>query len=348
MSSKAENNDLVALVSDQAELFMRLTQAGYVTSLQSHTLPITISDKALSGAVNPDNAVLRHENAMWSIEYQAAAIKTNNKVEHYFATKAANTLIEGIWHLINSNLCSLVQIKETFQVRFRKNDLRKALKDMGSEKNGTQINKLLTILESSTLTVTKKGDRDNRNTSLSMKGTYLQNARTITSDDPAVDGLYEAILHPVLANDLFRGDYRDISIQYLGSTSELNEIYRSLIHMMRHEFTRADASKEQYAFTLWFDELLWSSGKLSKLKQNSKRRTLGSLESLLIKTGVISGRKNFYREWVMNGAAGEKDFKIVLTPSIEWGKDQRRSNQKFKLLQQKVQEITYKTTLLLD
>ncbi len=71
-----------------------------------------------------------------------------------------------------------------------------------------------------------------------MKGTYLQNARTITSDDPAVDGLYEAILHPVLANDLFRGDYRDISIQYLGSTSELNEIYRSLIHMMRHEFTR--------------------------------------------------------------------------------------------------------------
>ncbi|MGR5347583.1 hypothetical protein [Vibrio mediterranei] len=343
----SKNNEISLAVNDQADLFLQMIQEGYATSLRSHSLPITISDKSLSGAVHPKDAVLKTENDLWSIEYQAAAIKNGPKVEHYFATKAASTIIEGVWDLINTNKCSLLQIKETFMIRFRKLDLRKALKERGAEKSGTQVNKLLEILESSTLTVIRKGGQDNKNTSVSMKGTYLQNARTINSDDPAIDGLYEAILHPFLANDLYRGDYRDISIEYLKGSTELNEVYKALIHMMRHEFTRADAKQEQYSFTLWFDEVLWSAGKLNKMKQDSKRKTLNSLQSILVETGVVSCAENFTKKWVLNSKVGEKDFYISITPSIEWGQDQRRSNKKFMLIQERIDNLAAENAILI-
>lgn len=344
MSKSLTNEDANV---NQAEIFRELMVAGFTTSLRSHTLPITIADRSLSGAVDSAKTVQTHENDKFRIEYTAAPIAEKNGTNHYFATKAANTVIEGIWRLIHLNQCSLSQIKQSFVIRFRKNDLRNALSDLGAEKGGTQLNKLLKILETATLNVTFKGDEHNKNTSIKMNGSYLQSSKVIESDDPAIDGLYEATLHPLLANDLYRGDFRDIALNFVSGNSELNEFYRSLLHLMRHEFTNADAKAEQFSFEVWLDELLWNSGKLEKLKQDSKRRTVSKICQLLVENKVITDSDKFSKSWKLNSKTGERDFLICIIPSIEWGKDQRRSNAQFKTVKTRIDALVSHSTLSL-
>ncbi|KDM91048.1 hypothetical protein [Photobacterium galatheae] len=322
-----------------AAVFMDNLSDGYTTSLSAHQLPLTISDKALSGKVAPSMAVKKSSRDGWTITHKAAQIinPSTQEVEHYFATKPAMTILDAVWDLINMKKCSLEQDGNTFTVTFRKYDLRKYLYSINKSRSGKQINEQIEILQSSVLEVANSSLKRNDGISnVKLTGTYFQSAYEIESDNPRLDGLYRATLHPVIAEDLMQGRFRDVEKTYLSGTSESNEIYKACIHKMRHQFTNADASAEKISFTILLGDLLFSAGKMEEMTQGAMRRAVNVLREKMVNNGIISSKENMLSEWVFDAARKVNDYQLVITPTIEWGESQRRSNAKYKRQQEQL------------
>lgn len=324
-----------------AVIFLNSLADGYTTSLSSHQLPLTISDKALTGSVDPQKSIKKISRDGWVITHKAAQIQNDEtgKVEYYFATKPAMAALDGIWDLVNMNKCALNQKGSTFIVTFRKNDLRNYLASINKTFSGKKLNQQLEILESSVLEIfggaPTSGDE---NRGLKLTGTYFQNACEIVSDDPRLDGLYRATLHPVIAQDLIQGRFRDVEKTYLTGSSEANELYKACIHKMRHTFTNADATHESVTFAVFMDDLLFSAGKMDPMTINAKRKAINMLREKMVNTGVISSKEKLESSLEFDAAHGVKDYHLVITPTVEWGKSQRRSNAKYKRQQEELRK----------
>ena len=334
--AETEHDVAVGVVVTSASIFMDSLSDGYTTSLSSHQLPLTISDKALSGKVPSEMALISSSPDGWKITHKAAQIRNpkTGEIDHYFATKPAMTILDAVWDLINLKKCSLEQVGDTFRITFRKHDLRKYLEEINKSRSGSQINLQLDILQSSILEVasTKMSGQNG----VKLTGAYFQNAYEVESDDPKIDGLYRATLHPVIAEDLMQGRFRDVEKTFLTGTSESNEIYKACIHRMRHQFINADASAETISFKMFFGDLLFSAGKMENMTQGAMRRAINVLKGTMVEKGIISSKDKMISEWVFDANRRENDYALVITPTVGWGESQKRSNAKYKIQKERL------------
>lgn len=328
--------------NSKADIFMNTLTEGYITSLGSHQLPITISDKALSGKVPSNMSVSTTKRDGWVITHNAAAIvnQSTGEVEHYYATKSAAVLLDSIWELISKNKCGLTQVGNTFTITYRKQDLRMHLESIHKSRSGKQLILQHEILEKSVLEINNTSNRNN----IKLTGTYFQSAYEIESDDPRLDGLYRATLHPVLADDLLNGRFRDVEKTFLAGSSEANEFYKALIHKMRHEFTNAEAFTDKViTFTLFFGDLLFSSGKVDVMTQGAMRKAINVLRSKLVENDVIAEKSDLKSEWVFDAEHRVNDYQLTVYPTLSWGKSQYRSNAKYKQQQELIKRASNKS-----
>lgn len=325
------------------EIFTDSCSDGFATSLSSHQLPLTISDKALSGVVPAENVIRSFSRDGWTITHTAAALTKTDKEPpiFYFATKAALSILDALWDMVGLKQCRLEQIGSTFTVTFRKQDLRKYLAENGKQQNGTQLNLQFRILQGSVMTVSYDGKNGRK---VHLTGAYLQNAHLIESDDPREDGLFKATLHPVIADDLMQGRFRDVEKMYLTGNTEANEIYKACIHRMRHQFTNADAYNESRTFQIWFADILFSAGKLQTMTTGAMRRAINSLRQSLLSSGVISDAENLVSELKYDAIHDVKDYFLQITPSIAWGKSQKISNAKYREHNEKIRLLALAST----
>lgn len=273
--------------------FYHSIEEGFSTSLSSHQLPLAIQDRSLSGVIDPKKTIITNKRNNWEVTYKAASVinPKTEETEYYFPSSFSMVILDSIWELIQDELCYLSQEGNSFTVTFRKQDLRKHLAKIGKSRSGSQLNKELTILQGAVLNVTSlRGNiSSNKRTEKSMRlsGTYLQSAYEIESDDPHFDGLYRATLHPIIALDLMDGRYRNIAHKYSKGTRETNEVYKTLLHLMSHQFTNADSKQEIISFNIWLDDILFSAGRIESITVDSKRREINKLRKKMFEADSI-------------------------------------------------------------
>ncbi|PSV00521.1 hypothetical protein [Photobacterium kishitanii] len=334
--NKLKKNQPPQYIERSAAIFLNSLSVGHTTSFSANQLPLAILDKSLSGKVDPTKSIISVQRDDWEITYKAAAIADKDKkVSHYFATNSAMLILDTIWDLVSLNKCHLKQRDNTFSVMFRKQDVRNHLEEHGKSRSGKQINQQLEILQGAILEVrnnsrTGSGAKGSPRSDVKLSGTYLQSAYEIESDDPKLDGLYMATLHPIIAEDLMLGRFRDVEKTFLLGASESNELYKTLIHLMRHQFTNADATSECVSFGLWMNDILFSAGKVEAMTQAAMRKAINTLRAKLVDKNVISNRDCVESKWEMDGGRGVQDYRLTITPTTLWGESQRKSNAKHK------------------
>lgn len=328
----------LANVTDITDVFS-YTQRNSQSSLRSYLVPMFLSDRALSAKLKPGAEqihTLEHKSV--KVSYNAAPIKTKSGIDLYFPSKNEQIILRSIINMISADKTRLEKHGDKFTVTFKIADLRKHLEDNNQTRSGSQISRSLQILEKSTVEVECIGD--NQSDKLNLTGTYLQDSKRLTSNDPNINGLYQATLHRLIAQDFHHGEYRIIEKSYLNNNGKSYAVYEALIHNMRHEFTNADAKSESISYLFRLSDIMFRAGYNPKFAINSIRRTLQELTELLIENEVISDKEMFIKKKMYDSDREAYDYDCKLTPTVGWGRSQRHSNFMYKLAKDKVNELT--------
>lgn len=135
------------------------------------------------------------------------------------------------------------------------------------------------------------------------------------------------------------GRYRNIAHKYSKGTRETNEVYKTLLHLMSHQFTNADSKQEIISFNIWLDDILFSAGRIESITVDSKRREINKLRKKMFEAGILSSKENLSSKLELNSKEGKKDYLLTILPTPEWGKAQKASNAKYALLRQQLESV---------
>lgn len=289
---------------------------------------------------------LTHGNT--EVIFRTASIQDKKgEYQSYFPSYLASEVFTAILELVSEQKIQMRHIEDGgIVIRFTKQDIRNHLKEQGKAKNGSQINLALEILMLAKIQI-KQTDNEN-NLELNRAASYLQDAATLTDTKNDESGVIVAKIHPMIAADIYRGFYRQISKKYLSGHGKAIAIYNSLIMLMRHNFLQAPVEDNSpYRCKIYLSEIYFSAGYSNSEQDNDStgnneptvRKIINNLRSLLMNSEVILNPADLQYEFASN-MNDESDVLITLKTSPNWGRDQRRSNAIFNKIQSKISTLT--------
>lgn len=341
-NSELLSSDEFDLDSNAVQVFVDSQKNGFANSLRSFTIPFFPCDRDKIGKVEDkvdENGVvikkashvyvMEHRNLV--IRYHAVPIQTsNNEEEFYFASTNEELIFQSIIEMVGTGDAHLkMEDSNNFMVSFRIQALRDYLQNIGKKRSGKQINKCIEILERSTVDVIYSHSSQ-ASEKLKMSGTYLQSASRIISDDPTKHGMYQARLHPHFARDIILGDYRFIEHDFLNAYGKSKKLFNAILHILRHEFTNASAkeSEQRKKHTFYLSDIFFSAGFRPNFNQATARRNIMEIKDLLMTAKVIEDASGFTASKMYDNERGVIDFICKITPTIDWGRSQRKDNDK--------------------
>lgn len=324
----AEQLDLALKNSLEVELFK--THLNKTNSLLSKKFPLFLKDRKYSkpvGLNEPtviENALEPDNPKSVKMIYSAANIidTRDDKTRTFFASANEDLIIETLLDMCSHGTALLQSNSNgTFDIIFRKHGLFTELKKKGKGRSLADINQYLNILSLAGLEAIIPLDNGDVFT---VKGSILQNVRILESDDPKRDGCIIAQLHPLLANDIKKGQYRQIEKKFLSDGGIEAGLYDTFIHLMRHSYlhSNADTNKRTLPWHITAKELFYANGNIQSLALSTIRKRLNAVRLMLIENNVIASTKDM--AWKANDA--KDDYNISIVTTIEWGKSQKVSN----------------------
>lgn len=332
------NTNEVTKQESSLEVFRKYSDIGFINSFfQTTQFPLFLHNREFRSGVPADkhSHTLRYQNK--EVIFRAAAIETENgKTELCFASYVCSQVFHAILEMISDGLIPTKPVSDGgLVIYFKKIDIREYLASKNMAKSGADINRAIQILSLATIEIKQK--LKGKNIQLQRATSYLQEPEQISDLNNSNYGFVKARLHPMIAQDIYQGLYRQIDKKFLHNSGKAVLLHDNLLFALRHNYLNSPSSTSRSgkipAYTIYLSQLYFQCG-LNPPEHSSirtARRTCNDLINLLVESHVIkSSDYASYSVEYLNDTKDQFDMLLVINTSPEWGNDQKRSNAIYK------------------